>query len=93
MSDLKILVLSALSRRMICINHSKSGTSPWLPSNNISLFIFQHFSPTVSILVALVSDFQMIDDVPIYIFTGMHFQEAVRQHSATCLLDWRSSNL
>ena len=27
------------------------GSCPWLPSNNISLYIFKHFSPTVSILL------------------------------------------
>ena len=58
-----------------------------------SLFNINFLSPIVSILVAKVVDLRMIYDVPIYIFTGMYFQEAVRQHSAACLLDWRSSNL
>ena len=57
------------------------------------LFNINILSPIVSILVVEVTDLQMIFDVPIYIFTGMYFQEAVRQHSVTCLLDWRSSNL
>ena len=64
-----------------------------MPSNNISLFIIYNFGPIFSVLVADVADRQMIYDVPIYIFTGMYFQEAVRQHSATYLLDWSSSNL
>ena len=81
--------MSTLSGRMIFIHYSRLGTNPWLPSNNISLFIIYNFGPIFSVLVA---DLQMIYDVPIYIFTGMYFQEAVRQHSATCLLDWRSSH-
>ena len=80
--------MSTLSGRMIFIHYSRLGTNPWLPSNNTSLFIIYNFGPIFSVLVA---DLQMIYDVPIYIFTGMYFQEAVRQHSAACLLDWRSS--
>ena len=85
--------MSTLSGRMIFIHYKRLGTNPWLPSNNISLFSIYNFGPIVSVLVAGVADLQMIYDVPIYIFTGMYFQEAVRQHSAACLLDWSSSNL
>ena len=85
--------MSTLSGRMVFIHYKRLGTNPWLPSNNISLFIIYNFGRIVSVLVADVADLRMIYDVPIYIFTGMCFQEAVRQHSAACLLDWRSSNL
>ena len=84
--------MSTLSGRMIFIHYSRLGTNPWLPLNNISFFIIYYFGRIVSVLVADVADLQMIYDVPIYIFTGMYFQEAVRQHSAACLLDWRSSH-
>ena len=84
--------MSTLSGRMIFINYNRPGTNPWLPSNNLYIHFLTliFLSPIVSILVAKVVDLRMIYDVPIYIFTGMYFQEAVRQHSATCLLDWRS---
>ena len=62
--------MSTLSGRVIFIHYSRLGTNPWLPSNNISLFIIYNFGPIFSVLVA---DLQMIYDVPIYIFTGMHF--------------------
>ena len=58
---------------MIFIHYSRLGTNPWLPSNNISLLIIYNFGPIFSVLVADVVDLQMIYDVPIYIFTGMHF--------------------
>ena len=65
--------MSTLSGRMIFIHYSRLGTNPWLPSNNISLFIIYNFGPIVSVLVAEVADLQTIYDVPIYILTGMYF--------------------
>ena len=65
--------MSTLSGRMIFIHYKRLGTNPWLPSNNISLFIIYNFGPIVSVLVAEVADLQTIYDVPIYILTGMYF--------------------